>query len=56
VLAWLAGQDDRLDVFRQFDAGTGPDPYRVTASRIYPNTEITAAQRDIGKIADLALG
>jgi DNA polymerase bacteriophage-type len=58
VLAWLAGQEDRLDVFRAFDAGAGPDPYRVTASRIYRTdpSEITASQRQIGKVADLALG
>ena len=56
MLAWLAGQDDRLDVFRKFDAGSGPDPYRVTAARIYQTDHITAEQRQIGKVADLALG
>jgi DNA polymerase bacteriophage-type len=34
VLAWASGQDDRLAVFRRYDAG-GTDPYRITASRIY---------------------
>ena len=58
VLAWLAGQDDRLDVFRAFDAGKGPDPYRVTAGRIYQTSPdlISPERRKIGKVADLALG
>jgi DNA polymerase len=58
VLAWLAGQEDRLEVFRQYDAGVGPDLYRVTASRIYHTTpsEITKQQRQVGKTADLACG
>jgi DNA polymerase len=58
VLAWFAGQQDRLQVFRDNDAGVGPDPYKITASRIYhvPPANITKPQRFIGKTADLALG
>jgi DNA polymerase bacteriophage-type len=58
VLAWLAGQNDRLNVFRAYDAGNGPDLYRVTAARIYqtPVEAVTKDQRQIGKTADLALG
>ncbi len=57
VLCWASGQDDRLAVFRRFDAG-GTDPYRITASRIYqvPPDQITDPQRQVGKVADLALG
>lgn len=67
--AWDAGQEDKLEVFRQFDIilGTdkdgkvlraGPDVYRYTASGIYHVSidQITDAQRQIGKISDLSLG
>jgi len=53
VLAWLAGQEDVLDVFRG-----GGDVYLHAASRIY-HREITAedkAERLIGKVCVLALG
>jgi DNA polymerase bacteriophage-type len=58
VLAWFAGQQDRLQIFRENDAGIGPDPYKITAARVYqvPIVEITKDQRFIGKTADLALG
>lgn len=53
VLAWLAGQDDLLGVFRN-----GQDVYLHAASRIYKRP-ITAADKDertIGKVSTLALG
>jgi DNA polymerase len=53
TIAWLAGQDDVVEVFRQ-----GGDIYKVAAARIYgvPEAEVTKAQRQIGKVAVLALG
>jgi DNA polymerase len=57
-LAWAAGDEDALDVFRHLDAGTGPDPYCVMASRLFGRT-ITKADKDergLGKIAELMLG
>lgn len=53
VLAWLAGEEKVLDVFK-----TGKDIYLHAASGIYslPESEITPAQRLIGKVATLALG
>jgi DNA polymerase len=53
VLAWLAGEETALDVYRR-----GDDPYKVSASAIYhvPYKEVTKAQRQIGKVAELALG
>lgn len=58
VLAWLAGDDHVLDVFRAYDAGTGPDPYRVIAGQAYglPVDQITDDQRNAGKVAFLACG
>src|SRR5262249_44822583 len=58
ILAWAAGQKDVVEAFRAFDAGTGPDLYRVAASRIYsvPVAAVSGEQRRIGKIAALALG
>lgn len=52
-LAWIAGEDDILDAYRQ-----GKDLYKVAASAIYgvPETEVTKAQRQIGKISELACG
>lgn len=60
VLAWLAGETWKLDAFRSFDAGTGPDLYLVAAARIYhkdvQSLNKKSPERQIGKIAELALG
>jgi DNA polymerase len=60
VLAWLAGQYDKLDAFRAFDTKTGPDLYLVAAAGIY-NVPIgslnkKSPERQIGKVAELACG
>lgn len=53
VLAWLAGQQDLLQLFR-----TGGDVYKAMASKIYvvPTSEVTKVQRQMGKTAILGLG
>ena len=53
VLAWLAGEESALSVYR-----SGFDPYKVAASEIYhvDYDAVTKAQRQIGKVAELALG
>lgn len=59
VNAWLAGEDAELDAFRAYDAGTGPDLYKVTASGVTgkPVDAITPEERQaLGKVPTLALG
>lgn len=58
VNAWLAGEQRVLQAFEDFDAGTGPDLYKVSASDVYnkPAAAITKAERQLGKVSFLALG
>jgi DNA polymerase len=67
VLAWLAGQDDLLEVFRKNNEeilASVPkkqfkhDPYKLMASQIYgkPTTEITDPERFVGKTTILGAG
>lgn len=58
--AWLAGDEEKLDVFRRYDAATGEsraaaDPYVVAAAAIARAIGAQAVDRQIGKIAELAL-
>lgn len=59
VLDWLAMQEDAVQVYRNYDAGVGPDVYCVLAGRIY-GREISKskdpAERQMGKTAKLGLG
>jgi DNA polymerase len=57
ICAWLAGQQNKLEAFRAYDAGTGPDLYRVTAGNILgiAPEEVTKAQRqESGKVTELS--
>lgn len=59
MLSWVAGEQWKLQAFREYDAGRGPDLYKVTASIItgVPPMEVPKAIRNsIGKVADLASG
>ena len=58
VTAWLAKEERKLNVFRAYDAGKGPDPYVVAAGVIFhcSTDKITKAQRQVGKAAELAFG
>jgi CHC2-type zinc finger protein/Toprim domain-containing protein/DNA polymerase family A len=60
VLAWLAGEDRKLDTYRRYDLTQDPafEPYCVTATQILrrPITPDDEAGRRIGKTCDLAFG
>ena len=53
VLAWLAGEETALDIYRE-----GRDPYKVNAAQIYgvDYGAVTKEQRQVGKVAELELG
>jgi DNA polymerase len=58
VLAWLAGEQWKLEAFRQYDKGEGADIYKVAyggAFGIDP-AKVTKPQRQIGKPIELAHG
>lgn len=58
VLAWVAGQEDVLETFANWDAGKGADVYKTMASNIYhkPVEDIDSTERFVGKVATLGLG
>ena len=60
VLAWLAGEEWKLEVYRQYDATKDPalEPYCVGASMVLRRTVTShdTQGRELGKVFDLSFG
>ena len=59
VLAWIAREMWKLQAFREYDAGTGPDLYNITAVSIIGGDPWKVEKKNrnaFGKVPDLASG
>lgn len=59
TLPWLAGEEWKLQAFRDYDAGEGADIYRVTAGKILGKDPFAVSKDErqaYGKVVELACG
>lgn len=59
VLAWLAGEEWKVQAFKDFDRGVGHDLYKITAASILgklPEDVTKLERQNYGKVPDLSCG